>query len=61
MLQYKIEILGDANGEIGYSISFQSDGHKPETKKFNSADIARIYSTIDKLADALKTINYVQE
>ncbi len=61
MLQYKIEILGDANGEIGYSISFQSDGHKPETKKFNSADIARIHSTVDKLAEALKQIDKPDE
>lgn len=61
MLQYRIEILGDANGEINYSVSFQSDGRTSETRKFNSADITRIYSTVDKLTDALKTIACVQE
>ena len=61
MLQYRIEILGDSNGDVGYNISFQSAGRNPETKKFNSADITHIYSTVDKLADALKTIACVQE
>ena len=56
MLSYNIEIHGNDNGEIFYSVAFQN-GKRHEPEKFNSAKIAFIYSTVEKLADALKNLS----
>ena len=58
MFGYRIEIQGDASGEIWYNVTFQSGERNKEIKKFNSADTAYIYSTIEQLAEALKAISY---
>ena len=56
MVAFDIEIHGNDNGEIFYSVTFQH-GKRHEPEKFNSAKIDFIYSTVDKLADALKNLS----
>ncbi|MBQ9904908.1 MAG: hypothetical protein IJM47_09005 [Synergistaceae bacterium] len=56
MLSYNIEIHGNDNGEIFYSVTLQN-GTRHEPEKFNCAKTAFIYSTVDKLADALKELS----
>lgn len=56
MLHYRIEIQGNSSGELWYDVSFQSAESKSDVKKFNSADIEYIYSTVDKLAEGLKAL-----
>ncbi len=60
LLAYNIEIHGNDNGEIFYSVTFQH-GKRHEPEKFNSAKIAFIYSTVDKLAEALKVLSATAE
>ena len=60
MLSYNIEIHGNDNGEIFYSVTFQhGERYKPE--KFNSAKINYIYSTVEHLTDALKELSATAE
>lgn len=57
MLTYRIEIQGNTNGEVWYNVSFCSgEGNRVELRKFNSADVEKIYSTVEKLADALQDL-----
>lgn len=55
MLAYNINIQGNSNGEVYYCVTFQG-GEPTKPEKFNSAQTASIYSTVDLLVDALKTI-----
>ena len=57
MIGYRIEIQGNTNGKLWYNVSFQSGELGVEVRKFNSAEIAFIHSTVEKLADALKQVS----
>ena len=56
LLLYNIEIHGDSDGNIWYSVNFQSGESRFETKKFNNSETEYIYSTVEKLSDALKAL-----
>ncbi len=57
MIGYRIEIQGNANGEIWFNVSFLSGELGIEVRKFNNAEIAFIHSTVKKLTDALKSVS----
>ncbi len=60
LLAYNIEIHGNDNGEIFYSVTFQH-GKRHEPEKFNSAKTSFIYSTVEKLSDALNELSVTAE
>ena len=62
MLVYKIEIQGDIDtGEVWYNVDFRSGAMPSDLKKINSADVEKIYSTVEKLTDALRDLSNLQK
>ena len=57
MLHYRIEIQGNAKGEVFYSVLFQSAESNHEEKKFSSAETVYINSTVEQLTEALKALS----
>lgn len=56
MLAFDIEIHGNDNGEIFYSVTFQN-GTRHEPEKIDSVDI----DFIERLTDALKELSATAE